>query len=65
LKEDAFKTKQTILKEVILELEDERQERKNAKQYKAHLEACLNHLKVVLVKELNKNDELKRQVQHY
>jgi 25S rRNA (uracil2634-N3)-methyltransferase len=61
LKEDAIKRKETILKEAILELQSERQARKDAETENAHLEACLNHLKVVLIKELNENDELKRQ----
>jgi len=45
LKENAFKRKEIILKEAFLELQSERQARKNSETDKAHLEACLNHLK--------------------
>lgn len=61
LKEDAFKRKETILEEAILELQSERQARKNAETDKARFQACLNHLQLVLVEELNEKDELKRQ----
>eukprot|EP00253_Pinus_taeda_P028243 PITA_28243 len=61
LKEDAFKRKETMLEEAILELQSESRARKNTETDKAHLEACLNHLQLVLVEELNENDELKRQ----
>lgn len=61
LKEDAFKRKERIPEEAILELQSERQARKNAETDKARLKACLNHLQLVLVEELNEKDELKRQ----
>ena len=44
-----------------MELQSERQARKNDETDKSHLQACLNHFKLVLVEELNENDELKRQ----
>ena len=45
-KEDAIKRKETSLKEAIVELQSERQARKDAETEKAHLKASLNHLKV-------------------
>jgi hypothetical protein len=43
-----------------LELEAERQARKAVETEKAGLETTLNHMKVILNRELNKSDELKR-----
>lgn len=61
LNEDAVKRKETNLNEIIFELESERQARNDAETENADLNVSLDHLKVILHKELNKNDELKRQ----
>jgi hypothetical protein len=61
LKEDAILRKEACLNEVILELESERRAREDAEREKADLEASLNHLKIILVKELDTNDESTKQ----
>jgi len=61
LKDDAIKKLETNLVGAILELESERQKRKAAETAKADLDTLLNDLKVILNKELEKNDELKCQ----
>jgi hypothetical protein len=46
---------------LILELESEREARKDVETGKIHLEVSLYNLKAILMNQLNKNDELKRQ----
>ena len=54
--------KETCLKEAILETESERKAREDAEIEKIKFGGIIKHLKMIFIRELNKNDELTKQM---